>query len=83
MKISSEDIEFGGEGNEEISVKYDAEEIEIGYNGLYVLDLIRNIDTDEVSFLLKDSVSAAIVTPISQKANEDLMMLIMPIRLTD
>ncbi len=83
LKISSEDIEYGGEGNEEISVKYDAEILEIGYNGLYILDIIKNIDTDEVAFLLKDSISAAIVTPISQKANEDLMMLIMPIRLTD
>lgn len=83
LKISSEDIEYGGEGNEEISVNYDADILEIGYNGLYILDIIKNIDTDEVSFLLKDSVSAAIVTPISQKANEDLMMLIMPIRLTD
>jgi DNA polymerase-3 subunit beta len=83
LKISSEDIEYGGEGNEELSVKYDAEILEIGYNGLYVLDIIKNIDTDEVVFVLKDSISAAIVTPISQKANEDLMMLIMPIRLTD
>jgi len=83
LKISSEDIEYGGEGNEELSVKFDDDVIEIGYNGLYVLDIIKNIDTDEVTFLLKDSVSAAIVTPISQKANEDLMMLIMPIRLTD
>lgn len=83
LKISSEDIEYGGEGNEELSVKYDAEVLEIGYNGLYILDIIKNIDTDEVVFVLKDSISAAIVTPISQKANEDLMMLIMPIRLTD
>jgi len=83
LKISSEDIEYGGEGNEEISVKYDAENIEIGYNGIYILDLIRNIDTDEVIFMLKDSVSAAIVTPINQKENENLMMLIMPIRLTE
>ena len=83
LKISSEDIEYGGEANEEIQVSYSAETLEIGYNGLYVLDLIKNIDTDEVVFMLKDSVSAAIVTPVSQKANEDLMMLIMPIRLTD
>jgi len=83
LKISSEDIEFGGEGKEEIAVKYDSEILEIGYNGLYILDIIKNIDTDEVVFTLKDSVSAAIVTPISQKVNEDLMMLIMPIRLTD
>ncbi len=83
LKISSEDIEFGGEGNEELEVKYDSEPMEIGYNGMYILDLIKNIDTEEAVFLLKDSVSAAIVTPITQRTNEELMMLIMPIRLTD
>lgn len=83
LKISSEDIEYGGEGTEEITVKYDLEEMEIGYNGLYVLELIRNLNTDEVVFVLKDSISAAIVTPITQLENEDLMMLIMPIRLNE
>ena len=52
LKISSEDIEYGGEANEEIQVSYSAETLEIGYNGLYVLDLIKNIDTDEVVFML-------------------------------
>jgi len=83
MKISSEDIELGGEGKEEIPVKYDHSTIEVGYNGIYILDIIKNIDTEEVNFLIKDSVSAAIVTPTSQRDDEDLMMLIMPIRLNE
>ncbi len=83
LKVSSEDIEYGGEGIEEIPIKYNNEAMEIGYNGLYILELIRHIDTDEVSFLLKDAVSAAVVTPMTQKENENLMMLIMPIRLND
>jgi len=47
------------------------------------LDILRHIDTDEVFFMLKDSVSAAIVTPSNQRKNENLMMLIMPIRLNE
>ncbi len=83
MRVSSEDIEFGGEGKEEVAIKYDFDNIEVGYNGIYILDIIKNIDTEEVNFLIKDSVSAAIVTPTSQKDGEDLMMLIMPIRLNE
>jgi len=82
-KISSEDIEYGGEGKEEINVKYEFDNLEVAYNGVYVLDLLKHMDTDEVNFLLKDSVSAAIVTPSTQKEKEDLMMLIMPIRLNE
>ena len=83
MMITSEDVEFGGEGNEEIDVKYDAENIEVAYNGIYILDILKHVDTDEAYFLIKDSVSAAIVTPSNQKENEELMMLIMPIRLNE
>ncbi len=83
MKISSEDVEYGGEANEEIDVKYDFENLEVAYNGVYILDILKHVDTDEVVFTLKDSVSAAIVTPSTQKEKEDLMMLIMPIRLNE
>jgi len=83
MLISSEDIEFGGEGNEEIYVKYSDEKMEIGYNGLYILDILKHIDTEEVDIFLKDSVSAAIVNPTIQEPNQELMMLIMPIRISD
>ena len=83
LKISSEDVEYGGEANEELNIKYEADDIEVAYNGVYVLDLLKHIDTDEVNFLMKDSVSAAIVTPSTQKEKEDFMMLIMPIRLSE
>jgi len=81
--VSSEDIEFGGEGNEEVTVNYNGEKMEIGYNGLYIVDILRHMDTEEVLFIFKDSVSAAVVYPTTQITNEELIMLIMPIRLTD
>lgn len=83
MKISSEDIEYGGEGTEEINVKFEEQNLEVAYNGIYILDILKHMDTEEVVFTLKDSVSAAIVTPSTQREHEDLMMLIMPIRLNE
>lgn len=83
LTISSEDIEFGGEGNEELTVNFDGESMEIGYNAVYMLDILKHIDTEEIYFMLKDSVSAAIIYPISQRDNEELMMLLMPIRINE
>ncbi len=83
MIISSEDIEFGGEGSEAINVRYTEEKMEIGYNAVYIFDVLRHMDTEEVLILLKDPVSAAVVYPSTQKENENLMMLIMPIRLNE
>ncbi|MCG8605281.1 DNA polymerase III subunit beta, partial [bacterium] len=81
--IQSEDIEFGGEAKESFEGDYTDDPLEIGYNANYMLDVLRHLDTDEVMFKLKDSVSAAVVYPSTQNENEDLLMLLMPIRLND
>lgn len=83
VKIQSEDIEFGGEAQESIKAEYKGEDIEVGYNANYVLDVLRHIDTEEVVFKFKDPTSAGIITPISQKEDEELLMLLMPIRLNE
>lgn len=83
MTISSEDVEFGGEGSEEIAVTFNEEKMEIGYNAMYILDVLRHVDTEDILIKLSDIVSAAIVNPTTQQENEELMMLIMPIRLNE
>ncbi len=83
VKIQSEDIEFGGEGQESIESDYDGEDLEVGYNANYLLDILKHLDTDEVILELKDPISAGLIYPTTQKENEDLLMLLMPIRLNE
>jgi len=81
MKIAAEDIDFGGEAREKIHCKYDGDELEIGFNSTYVIDILSHVDAEEVTFKLSTPVRAAIVSPTSQKENEDILMLVMPVRL--
>jgi DNA polymerase-3 subunit beta len=81
MEIQAEDLEFGGEASETISVRYSGDPMEIGYNATYVVDILRHMDTEEVVLRLKDPVSAGIIYPTEQEEDEELMMLLMPIRL--
>jgi DNA polymerase-3 subunit beta len=83
LKIQSEDIEFGGEAMENIDADYGYEDLEIGYNANYMLDILRHLDTEEIVFELKDGVSAGIIRPGTQNENEDVLMLLMPIRLNE
>lgn len=83
LKVQSEDIEFGGEAKEHIDVDYSGDDLEIGYNANYLLDILRHLDTDEVIFNIKDSISAAIIYPGTQEENENTLMLLMPIRLNE
>ncbi|MDZ7346219.1 MAG: DNA polymerase III subunit beta, partial [candidate division KSB1 bacterium] len=83
MTVYSEDIEFGAEAKESMPVEFSHDGMQIGYNSAYLLDILRHIDTDEVVFELKDSNSAAIIRPAEQQENEDILMLLMPIRISE
>lgn len=92
LTVQAEDEQIGGEAKEAIPVTFSGDKLEIGYNSQYLLDILRHIDTPEVLFQLKDGGSAAILRPVAQttddktssdRAGEDQLMLLMPIRLND
>jgi DNA polymerase-3 subunit beta len=83
MLVTAEDIDFGGEAKEKIPCHYDAEPIEIGFNSSYVVDILSHIESDDVVFKFSSSVRAAIVAPATQRENEDVLMLVMPMRLNN
>ncbi len=80
--VCSEDVDVGGEGREELKVEYQDEDMEIGYNAQYLLDILRHVDSDEVIFHLNNPVKAALITPAKQRDDESFIMLIMPIKLS-
>ena len=81
LKMTAEDIDFGGEARERITCNYTADDLEIGFNATYLIDILSHIDSDEVVFSFSSSVKAAIITPATLKEHEDVLMLVMPMRL--
>jgi len=82
LVVCSEDVDIGGEAREELSVEYTDEPMEIGYNAQYIMDILRHIDTDDVTVQLKSAIRATIITPTKQHEEEAFLMLIMPIKLS-
>jgi DNA polymerase-3 subunit beta len=81
LKVTAEDIDFGGEARERIVCNYNVEDLEIGFNAIYLIDILSHIDSEEVIFSFSSAVKAAIITPAKEKENEDVLMLVMPMRL--
>ena len=81
LKIMAEDIDFGGEAKEKVACSYSAENMEIGFNAMYLMDILSHIDSQEVIFNFSSSVKAAIIKPVTMRENEDVLMLVMPMRL--
>jgi len=81
--LSAEDMDFGGQGKEEVPASFNGEDFEIGYNAIYLMDILKHLDTSEIRVMLENPTAAGLLIPIEQKENEDLLMLLMPVRLNN
>ncbi|MBU4310824.1 DNA polymerase III subunit beta, partial [bacterium] len=68
-----------GEAREEMDIDYSGEEIRTAYSARYILDLLKNISSEEVSLELNEPLSPGVIRPVSE---EDYLCVIMPMRIT-
>lgn len=66
------------EAEEEMAVDFDATKIDIGFNVLYLIDVLNAIDTDNVTIHLKDANSSCVLT---NDGSDDYKYVVMPMRL--
>ena len=83
VELSATSQEIGGEARETLEAEYGEDEMAIGYNSTYLLDILRRIDSDHVVFELDSPVTAGIIRPSDQPEGEDYLCLLMPLRLND
>ena len=83
VAVHAQDIDFGGEAHETINCSYSSEPIEIAYNANYLLDLLKHIDAESIRFEIEDADGPGLIFPEDDKKDEELLMLIMPVRVTD
>ena len=81
LEISAEDIERSSEARETVLCEYDSEAMVIGFNAIYLTEVLSNLDDEDVVFEFSSPNRAGVVTPQEQKDGEEIMMLIMPVML--
>jgi len=82
-KITTINPESGSSAEEDIEIEYTGDNLVLGYNGEYFKEILRNIDTEKVLFKLNTEVTAGLILPEKQEENEEITMLLMPIRLNE
>jgi DNA polymerase-3 subunit beta len=81
--VSAEDIDQGSNAVETISCEYTGEQMDVGFNTQYVNDILTHVDDEEVLFKLHSPTKACIIEPGKKLDGEDLMLLLMPVRLNN
>jgi DNA polymerase-3 subunit beta len=72
-----------GEAQDELPVTYDGDQLDIGFNAAYLLEILRFMPTDEVRLTFKAPERAATIEPVGWDDAAKFMCLIMPLRLVD
>ncbi len=70
------------EGNvrEEVIINKEGEDLDIGFNAKYVLDVLKSIDDEEIYMFFNTSITPCLVEPVNGDSFE---YLILPVRITN
>ena len=80
--ISTEDPDNVTSAKESIQCNYEGENITIGYNALFLLEVLKNQNSSEITIKLENPLTAGIFLSDSIK-EEETITLLMPIRLNN
>lgn len=84
LHISAEDLDFANEASERLSCDYSGEDMEIGFNARFLMDMLNNLENDVIRIEMSAPNRAGILTPAEpSKAGEDVLMLVMPVMLNN
>lgn len=82
LLLNAEDTDFSNEAVERLSCHYEGEDMDIGFNSKFFLEMLNNIDADEIRLEMSAPNRAGIILPATnENKDEEILMLVMPIML--
>src|ERR671921_27408 len=72
-----------GDAQDELPIRYEGDQLDIGFNAAYLLEILRYIPSDEVKLTFKAPERAATVEPEAWNDPATYLCLVMPLRLVD
>lgn len=81
--VSAQDIDFSTAAEETIPCDYTGTPMSIGFKSSFLIDILNNIPSSDISLELSDPSRAGLIIPAENEENEDLLMLLMPMMLND
>ena len=77
LEITSNNPDLG-DAKEEIEIDYKGEEMKIGFNAKYILDVLNSFDDESVDINLNDQLSPGLMRPHN---DENYTCVVMPMRI--
>ena len=77
--VSAQDLDFSVSAHERVSCRFDGQEIEIGFKSTFLMEILANLSSTNVSLELADPSRAGLILPVEKEnENEETLALLMP-----
>ncbi|TAF66995.1 MAG: DNA polymerase III subunit beta [Cytophagales bacterium] len=81
LSIFAEDLDFSNEANENVNATYEGEDMEIGFNARFLIEMLSTLDATRLDMTFSIPSRASIILPQENLPNEHILMLVMPVML--
>lgn len=82
LTLTAEDLDYYNEAKERLSCNYEGNDMEIGFNSRFFQEMLGNLSQQEVLLEMSAPNRAGLILPVdNQNADEDILMLLMPVML--
>ena len=82
LTLTAEDLDYYNEAKERLTCNYSGDDMEIGFNSRFFQEMLGNLSQTEILLEMSAPNRAGLITPVdNQNADEDILMLLMPVML--
>ncbi len=83
LTVSAQDLDFSNEATEQLTCTYEGEPLTIGFNAKFLIEMLNVLESDEVKMELSSPTKAGILHPAEPIEGEEILMLVMPVMLSN
>ncbi len=80
LTLTSQDYDYGTSAEERVACSYEGNPMTIGFNGVYMAEILANIKADEITLRLSDPARPGLYAPVEQGAGENIAIVQMPMQ---
>ncbi len=83
LTVSAQDLDFSNEATEQLACSYNGEPLTIGFNAKFLVEMLGILEGEEIRLEMSTATRAGILLPTEQVAGQEIMMLVMPVMLSN
>ncbi len=83
LTVSAQDLDFSNEATEQMTCNYVGDPITIGFNAKFIIEMLNVLEGDEIRIELSTPTRAGILLPEEMPEGEEILMLVMPVMLSN